>query len=238
MSRPSHFMKLPMELRFKVYEAIPEDTVLCCGNVSIPTIWKGRYYVNFPADADKVGRRLQFLPPTADEERPDTGSIYNLLLVCKSIYAEFLPVILNHLTIHFNSVEAMIGILNHSSEFVRQKLHNISYTYRGKAHAKAAKLLRKTLPDLRYLTIGMTASTLSQMNVVDGHAKKLAGVNDLVKIRGLRKVNVVIMQELTGGWSETFMAETEIRRALFADVLRKTEEARAQKDPSKTSSRT
>ena len=181
--QPFPFMKLPVELRTKVYEhhLIVEGATIIkdhdqCGR-----------------DVVRVCASCQYHFESIKKYKSFDTTLFNLWTVSKATRQESLPVFFRYNRFHFGSVDYLSNFLSCISAISRRSIFSVSFTYQGQAPARAMRSLRQCV-GLRRLTIQISYWTCGLCPLKDqiGHSglMKLWGMNDLLKIRGITELEV------------------------------------------------
>ncbi|KAI4161826.1 MAG: hypothetical protein LQ342_004517 [Letrouitia transgressa] len=157
---PFAFMSLPVEIRRMVYKEILVMPDEICDGSWVPNRWH---------DPKTQPRVRQFL------------------LTSKTIYFESMPVYFGLNTFHFHMMSSMEDFLKHTAVDHRRRIRRVSFALYGYAPARSLKLLRECV-SLQYLHVraGILSTHWGKNNMLMG----AYGVNDLLKIRGIRKLEI------------------------------------------------
>ncbi|KAL8669760.1 MAG: hypothetical protein Q9168_005665 [Polycauliona sp. 1 TL-2023] len=166
------FMKLSGELRNKVYEEL-----LVVPNAISLTAWEGPFTPN----------RLHLSNNSLQAQRPSCA----ILQVSKLIHSEAFPILYGCNTFHCNSVEALNLLLSKKTEY-RRSIRSLSFETSGFAPARSIKLLHGCT-SLQTLKIHLSLDLVfDDYGLRSPHAiRRLPGLSDLLKLRGIREVEVV-----------------------------------------------
>lgn len=182
---PFPFMKLPLEIRTMVYKEL-----LVLDN-PINFMW----YVGYSgprrcqlAAGVKIDKR--FVIP-----RPALEQICGLLRTSSAIHEESFRIMFGYNTFHFDELDMFESFVSKLRPDYRRSIARMTLCYFGRAPARAMKLLRECV-GLRSLSIILDCMTVYHMPYNKGTGfrdiKKLHGMNDLLKVRGIRNLQITL----------------------------------------------
>lgn len=166
------FMKLPLELRNKVYE----EFLVLPGSIKIKTMRRK----SSQGDTQK-----------AQNLKLKKGHVSNLFATSRAIYHESVPVYFGLNIFYFPKLDILAKFLSKIGPSCRRKIRSISVLYWGKTPAKAAKLLGECI-GLRHLTLSfdlLSERCLPRRNRI---MMKIYGLKDLLRIRGLGSLRIEV----------------------------------------------
>ena len=115
----------------------------------------------------------------------------NIFLVSRTIYNEAMPIYFGQNIFVFHSTDTFATFVTKIGPNCRWQLGRARIFWEGNAPAKAARLLGECF-GLRQLTIQLSGSNYTSCNRQAPHEARLSGMKDLLRVRGLTKVEVVI----------------------------------------------
>lgn len=157
---PFAFMRLPPEIRRMVYKEILVMPEEICDGVWVPH--RGH-------DPKTQPRVRQFL------------------LTSKATYFESMPIYFGLNIFHFHMMSSMEDFLKRTAVDHRRCIRRVSFDFYGAAPARSLKLLRECV-SLQYLHV--KAGIFSTHWGKHGRLMEAHGVNNLLKIRGIRKLEI------------------------------------------------
>ena len=177
------FMKLPLELRIKVYE----EHLLKQGTIVV----KGA--LGFGNREVQICPGYQCRHDYIKTHETFDATVLNLWTVSKATLQESLPLFFRFNRFHFTSVDELLNFLSCIGPTSRRNILSISFTYEGGAPAQAMRSLRQCV-GLRQLTIQISTMTYFIIPYDDRRRNssqlKVWGMNDLLKIRGITELEV------------------------------------------------
>ncbi len=174
---PFPFMRLPPEIRNMVYK----ELLVMPAMIAIGIGWsEGRSII-----VEKV--RLE-----DDEESDfeiDQKATRKLLHTSKTIYQEASHFYWGSNHLYFEDLDMLTEYLQRLRPDFRRLITHVTVRYIGRAPARAMKALSGCI-SLRKLTLDISFMTIYQTRITSAGLMTLTGMNDLLKLRGLEKVNL------------------------------------------------
>jgi len=222
-------MKLPLELRSKVYKA----HLIVPGSIAL---------IHWKVAVLRVDGNVH--NPSHQTEEPIDLSVCKLWAVSKTVYHESVPIFFRYNSFRYDNLTRLASFLTCIGPTARRNLTTVSMHYSGKAPAKAMKILKECI-GLRHLTIEITRGSLafmpqsSQDPEID--VMRMYGLTDLLKVRGIEKLVVTASPNLLRYYADVYETVPLLEDALQVlkqphrpDQLRRQEK----KDYPKTAART
>ena len=116
---------------------------------------------------------------------------FNIFLVSRTIYNESMPIYFGQNLFSFHSTDNFANFVTRLGPNCRWQLGRIYICWHGSAPAKAARLLGECF-GLRHLTIQVLDGNYTCCDRQVPYETRLLGMKDLLRVRGLTKVEVVI----------------------------------------------
>ncbi|KAL9609674.1 MAG: hypothetical protein Q9167_005583 [Letrouitia subvulpina] len=113
--------------------------------------------------------------------------VRKFFLTSKAVYAEAMPIYFGLNTFYFHKMSYMEDFLKHTAVDHRRCIRRVSFKFYGTAPARALKLLRECV-SLEYLHV--KAGVLYTLGGKHEHLMSAHGLNNLLKIRGIKKLEV------------------------------------------------
>ena len=179
VENPFPFMELPLELRIKVYEfhlVFPKSLSINIGS-----------YFHIAETMVCKCPDVHSVSPKGCV--PFDKSILNILSASKDSYFESVPVFFGSNVFKFLRLDSLRDFLSYIAPTSRRNITTVALGYHGIAPAKALKLLRGCT-GLRRLTIFVTWSTVDLVPF-GCNLMKLPGLKHLLKIRGIKELQVI-----------------------------------------------
>ena len=181
IEEPFPFMKLPLEMRRRVYDM----HLVMAEHI---TIGHGCYY-----GTPQVCQCPDLDQPSTVKCVPFNSSITNLWSVSKAIYYESIPVFFRFNRFNFVHLDRLHAFLSGIGPTSRRYITSIRFIYDGRAPARAIKVLKECV-GLRRLTILITFTTIY---LIQGIYKltRLHGCTDLLKVRGIEELEIIVRED-------------------------------------------
>lgn len=158
---------------------------------------------------------------------------YAMMFTCKSIYREAFPLYYSQNTFKLSSSHDLKTFIDHLGPQPRSQVTKISIGWGGPALAKAARMLQSFI-GLRDLEIQIWTFYTFNNSTDDNVEVKIYGMKDLLRIRGLEKLEVqcctyVVYRDgrvtsCTREQQNTFLRKLEVlkqpREIAFVDATR------------------
>ncbi|KAI4249581.1 MAG: hypothetical protein L6R42_008923 [Xanthoria sp. 1 TBL-2021] len=164
------FMELPPEVRNMVYKEVLKAPWI----IDIDAWWN-----SYPRCS---------LPQLVTEDY-SPGESCRLLRVSKAIHNEAYPVYFGCNTFSCNGFRALRGFLSKLKREYSRSIRSPTFEFWGESPAKAIRLLQGCV-SLQYLQIDFTIKTLFEYRSRKSDSLTLPGFNDLIKIRGIRRLRI------------------------------------------------
>lgn len=177
--RPFHFMELPVEVRIMIYQELFSMPGFICPALYFPK--KTMLCIRQP-DGTFIAKKF------------DPKSFLGVFLASKTIHGEAGPVLFRNNDFLLDGLNDLETFLAYLRPDYRRNLTSIRLQYWGGAPAQAMKMLSECI-GLRRLSIDFTERSTVCMSYARPFLMKLWGLNGLLKIRGLEKLELgVIMR--------------------------------------------
>ena len=194
--QPFRLMDLPLELRSMIFRQF----LVMPGPVLFRTLaWRriGPFARPEPvriedlrqwtdSDDDDEGYTEYFIEPDLIRQ----SSLLNIFSASKTVYRETVPLYFGCNEFDFNTLDHMEQFLGKIGAEYRWQIASIAVVYNGKAPAKAVKRLTECV-GLRRLTLKVNTHSFGRMDPSTPNDARLIGMNDLLRIRGLDRLDIV-----------------------------------------------
>ena len=198
-------MKLPKEVRRMILRQhlLMPSPILYDGKLSDRNGIPGRpncknIHTSFALHAGDFLRQHGTKPAIFEESRTiRQADFLNIFLVSRTIYNESMPIYFGQNVFSFHSTDNFANFVTKIGPNCRWQLGRVYihwYEY-GSAPAKAARLLGECF-GLRHLTIQLPDRNFPSCNSQAPNEARLLGMKDLLRVRGLTKIEVVIPRVL------------------------------------------
>lgn len=190
--QPFPFMKLPLELRTKVYK----ETLVMPGTI----VMNIDVEVRIDCDIHNPPHRTY---------KPLNVSVLDLCSTSRAVHHESLPVFFRYNLFHFDTCDDLVKFFSCVGPTSRRNVTSVYFGFRGRAPAKAANALRQFV-GLNYLTIEISGLTLDIIPHPYAWSPpclmKANGLAGLLKIRGIKELEII--QSPTVAPNLTFLADS------------------------------
>lgn len=192
--KPFPFMKLPVELREKVYSEFlvsPNSVIF---------------------DASTRPRLLKYVPKETHSIKQHKKDAASLFATSRAVYHEATPTYFGLNTFHFNTLDKMARVLSVLRLNLRRSIRSISVDFIGTTPAKATRLLAQCV-GLRHLTLTFD---FGSRNLSQGRTRMitLCGVKDLLHLRGLKTLKLELEPPLLHYYTQFWDTFPELGAAL------------------------
>ena len=195
-TEPFPFMKLPPEVRQMVYR----EHLIQGGPIHVTSM--------YPTSKTSVSVHLGcgIHKPSHDQHVSFDASVLALLSVSKALNTESVALFYRHNDFHFEHLNHLQSVIDCIAVEARRSLYSICFRYHGTAPAQAMRALKECI-GLRCLTIEFDRYSLGH---IPYNAKtfmnpfklgKLHGLQGLLKIRGIKELDVIMEMAFTSNWS-------------------------------------
>ena len=124
---------------------------------------------------------------------PQSG-LLNIFSASKTVYRETVPLYYRCNQFHFENLDFMEQFLNKVGAESRWQISTIAVNYHGKAPARAVKRLTACV-GLRRLTLNLDSLAFARLDPNNPRDTRLIGMKDLLRIRGLDRIDLVSLDE-------------------------------------------
>ena len=193
--QPFRLMDLPLELRSMIFR----ELLVMPGPVLLA--WLARKMVALFVKADLIGsdvlHRLYYGDKVAlyhDSNLNSQSGLLNIFSASKTVYRETVPLHFGCNQFHFEDLAIMEKFLSKVGAESRWQISSITVNYYGKAPARAVKRLTECA-GLRRLTLNLDSFAFARLDPNNPHEIRLIGMKDLLRIRGLDRIDLMTLNE-------------------------------------------